>query len=524
MNEKKTKRKIPIVSYLCYLLAVSVLFTGVTLSRYSVKHSADVDATISPFVASYEIDNISSTSITNADFWVQQTNNAQGTPSTVRFTLRNYQQDSNSPNGVGVISDVNLDSTLRLYLPAELADNLVLQIQAVNKDNSQTTITPQYIIGNLVYQLSEVNSEYAYLLDSENNKQYSDFSAGTTVLQTSKFKDFQSLGGTDESLTMSGKIVDGEGYISAKSPNGNSISISSAKRIAAYSVGFQCGVSADNAYRPQLFLDLEKEIPFYTIDINLGAHTRMTGGIPDARSFVLYITLAERVGYSDYGTLWGETNNVNAPQNTWLNDPAANTACFSYNGAVVAGYHYDITANSFVNSQGALTQSDKTKVRIKKEYERQGNVYTGTVKTSYMHVAPIQDGSAFNYIHAIERFFTLDQLTNELVPFTFDNVTLGGTELANGGVFGLCVQAQHDLALQTNARIPVSALGTWDIVSFADMPDKPFYDTFANQQSDVSGTSGQYKIFKSLSKSYETDMNVLFVQAPNDVAGGGQSV
>ena len=68
MSEKK---KIPIIRYLSYLLVVSLLFTGVTFSRYSMTTSGDSSAPLSRFHCSYEVDEISATSIPNVDYWLK---------------------------------------------------------------------------------------------------------------------------------------------------------------------------------------------------------------------------------------------------------------------------------------------------------------------------------------------------------------------------------------------------------------------------------------------------------------------
>ena len=54
----KKRKPIPIISYLCGLLAVAVLFTGTTFSRYSTQISGDVQTNLSTFVASYTIQGI----------------------------------------------------------------------------------------------------------------------------------------------------------------------------------------------------------------------------------------------------------------------------------------------------------------------------------------------------------------------------------------------------------------------------------------------------------------------------------
>ena len=85
MKETKTK-KIPIVSYLCYLLVVSVLFTGVTFSRYSAMTTGDTGAALSPFVATYEINDVSSSTYPNGDSFLS-TREAFGTARSLHFTI-----------------------------------------------------------------------------------------------------------------------------------------------------------------------------------------------------------------------------------------------------------------------------------------------------------------------------------------------------------------------------------------------------------------------------------------------------
>ena len=87
MKETKTK-KIPIVSYLCYLLVVSVLFTGVTFSRYSAVTTGNTGAALSPFIATYEINDLSSSTFPNGDYFLA-TGEALGTARTLRFTIGN---------------------------------------------------------------------------------------------------------------------------------------------------------------------------------------------------------------------------------------------------------------------------------------------------------------------------------------------------------------------------------------------------------------------------------------------------
>lgn len=521
-NEKKIK-KIPIVTYLCYLLAVSVLFTGVTFSRYTVSKSGDVSTDLLPFAASYEIDNISSTSYTNADFWLQSSNNAQGTPRTVRFTVRNYQKDADNQDGIGITSGVDLNATLRLYMPAELADNLVLQVEEVN-GNVQTAVTPQYIIGNLIYEvdMNDDGSEYEYRYkpvggDTEQTQRriFADHSNGNS-LETKYFKDYQALQSDDEELTMSGGFDEnGEGHISAAADSGNNITITSDIQTASYSVGFQRGED-DTEFRPQLFLDLEEEIPFYAIDISLGEKTSFSAGIPEERTFILYISLAERVVNADYGAKWESSGD-----DDWLADPSDDSPIYTFNGAVVTGYHFDMDAATYNGTANGLEDAEKeTKIRIKKTYGRAENTYTGAVETSYWHVAPISEDTTFNYIHPIENIYTYDSENKLLKKYDFNSEPLGGAMVDSGlGVFGLCSNAyEHIFEEGASAEeLSVTDLNGYSLISFKNLADSPFYKDYTSQ---ISSNSHDYHLFTSLSKSYATKMNVLFIQASETAKGG----
>lgn len=523
-NEKKIK-KIPIVTYLCYLLVVSVLFTGVTFSRYTVSKSGDVSTDVLPFAASYEIDNISSTSYTNADFWLQS-DQAQGTPRTVRFTVRNYREDESNQNKIGITSGVDLNATLRLYMPAELADNLVLQVEEVN-GNDQTAITPQYIIGNLVYAL-EKNDENEYEYKYENEaKIFADYSSGDAVLETQYFKDYQALPeAEDETLTMSGGFdAGGEGHISAVAQSsGNSITITSTIQTAEYSVGFQRGKD-ENEFRTQLFLDLEKEIPFYAIDINLGEKSLLTGGTSQTRTFILYITLADRIINDDYGAKWDDESSgddESSDKDKWLTAPTSRTAVYEFNGAVVTGYHFDMDAETYNGTERGLEKAEKsTKIRIRKEYERNGEQYTGTVKTSYWHVAPISEDTTFNYIHPIENMYTYNSADTTLTKYEFNSEPLGGKEWETDsdlGVFGLCSNAYGNIvgADGNGDSLSVTGLDGYSLISFKNLADSPFYKDYESQNN----PEHDYNLFSSLSKSYATEMTVLFVQASDGAKGG----
>ena len=147
MKKLRTK-KYPIFTYLCYLIVVSLLFTGVTFSRYSITTSGGAQTGIAGFNCSYTIDNISSLNFYNSNYWLDDV--AIGTARTVRYTLNNYVETT------GRISDVAVQGSIKLYLPAELADNFALQVETVSQTSGETIstgskFTPQIVMSELLF-------------------------------------------------------------------------------------------------------------------------------------------------------------------------------------------------------------------------------------------------------------------------------------------------------------------------------------------------------------------------------------
>ena len=144
--EKKELKKIPIVTYLLYLLVVSALLAGVTFARYSTFTSGDVSTDIAGFRCSYSINDMSSNTFSNADYWLRPDDGSAPTPlntaRTVRYTLSNSRE--------GIVSEVDLQAAIRLYAPAEFVDSLAVQLAYLD-GTTPVPVTPQYVLSDLIY-------------------------------------------------------------------------------------------------------------------------------------------------------------------------------------------------------------------------------------------------------------------------------------------------------------------------------------------------------------------------------------
>ena len=508
MNRKIKKKKIPILSYLCYLLVVSVLFTGVTFSRYSTATSGDLGANVSPFIASYRIDNLSSNTYTNANFWLEN-NTQQGVARYVRFTVANHRPASEAEGAAELISDVDLSSKIRFYLPAEFADNLAIQL--LGEDGN--AVMPQIVLGNLIYNVeykehfnSEGNSLGSYYGYTNDTKTYASHGENAT-LETGKFRDYAAAACTDAILTMSGGLSESGGTVTAKwggaDSTTNTLTITASKAMQTYSVGFRRVEGAgdnknENAIMPQLFLDLEKEMTFYTVELDIPTVMQLTGGTQQEHTFDLYLALTDNIQSGDLNFNW-----------TTAHDSLL-TNGGSFNGAKVTGYHFDYDAVIYKKDKDEKwTKNGTTQIRVQKTFARDKE----PEKLTFHHVAPISE-TTVSYVHPISDFYTLENntFTEATAPADIDGAQT---------LFGLCSQFQ---ATRDQNEVPEY------YISFANVPDDPFYLDYAGQTDEGQVGEGQAApkettILMSLSKSFYTSLTVVFTQTslprPQGGAEGG---
>ena len=450
MSEKK---KIPIIRYLSYLLVVSLLFTGVTFSRYSMTTSGDSSAPLSRFHCSYEVDEISATSIPNVNYWLNN-NSAASTARTLRYSISNFKGD--------VTSDVAVRAHLRVYLPAEMARHLALQIGTMNiAEGTVTSYTPEIVLDELIA------------------KREADTANAETVIDTSSFKNYYDSGvhnAADEKLTVSGSLAESASprTISAVNQGGSGLSftITASTKEAQYSLGFQRGKN-ENDYAPQLFLDLVREMEFYTIDLYLPS-MEFPAGQPLTKMYIVYLTLTERLGGSDFDAYWSGADAVLATtdadgkvpveNNSVLinSPPAAAGEAYYYNGARVLGYHFDQTTQFAAQATAEGESPKSTTVRIQCLYDAKEGGYD----IKLFHVAPITEDSTENYVHPIE--------PDGQSSIKFENGTFSGNFSK-----GTCDQNQK--------------------IDLKNIVAHPFTE--------------ELNAYQVLSKSYEVNFKALFVQA-----------
>lgn len=482
--EKKELKKIPIVTYLLYLLVVSALLAGVTFARYSTFTSGDVSTDIAGFRCSYSINDMSSNTFSNADYWLRPDDGSEPTPlntaRTVRYTLSNSRE--------GIVSEVDLQAAIRLYAPAEFVDSLAVQLAYLD-GTTPVPVTPQYVLGDLIYDGT------AYRAWGTSGSFY-----------TGNSEPYEDLDYGECELTMSGGITDTDGRLSGsvsgvytdkvnhandgvENDINTTITISASTTTARYSVGFQRNermasqveeigyIMGENA--PMLYLDLQKDVPYYTVDMST-PEMFFEAGNDTSRVFVLYVTVVKQIKSEDLSLEWGaeKIGNDSSSADYWsslLQAPASSTDNKYYNGALVTGYHFEREADVY-DENGSVV--GHTTVRINKIYDYDNGGYT----LEFEHVAPLSEGSdSATIAHPINEFYTDTTGTayNDTI-LTMETVQDLYGKCSNGGKSGY--------------------------MSLNGFTDDPFVENYGE-------TAAFYMLSQSLSKGYSTKLNALFVQA-----------
>lgn len=377
MKQAKTK-KYPIFTYLCYLLVVSVLLTGVTFSRYSVMRTGDYSADIASFNCRYEIDYFSSFSFDNSDYYSKDDNGnitgVAGSARQVRFSMYNYTDDGTA--------GVDVQGGIKLYLPAMLADNLAIQLQQEKKDGESVSVYyPQFVLGEIIYGDS-YDAHHNYIVNGGNTEEgrpdleYENY-VNVTGFSTNSFTDYGGYG-TPESdeWTINGGLFEGGGYIHVAGLSGFEMTITAVNDSTAYtnySLGFQRnGVSAP------LYLDLSVQETYYMVEISLPG-MKLTGNNRSSCQYMAYLTLTHSFANN---LAWNS-----AEYEKFITSPPSAGNEYTIEGITVTGYHFDQTAK-FADT------GEETTVRVKCAYDN------GSLAVSLYHVAPINEDGAY-YVHPI---------------------------------------------------------------------------------------------------------------------------
>ena len=413
------KTQYPLMKYLSLLLAVTLLFSGVTFARYLTEstHGAPVD--IARFDATYSIERINATSFGNQDYWIPTGNSgsvAQGenTAITVGILLEN--------NG-----DTSVDAALHLEGPAEYWDNIALQVTTARNLAEGEVLTPQLVISDLLKERTVDPDQTGDKYDIS----YGEYKNWDTVTEetektwnTAKSVDFGVQGEVTASLTMSGALTESSGTVTAawssqvgdeNAPETvfNTVTISASKAARDYAVGF-VRESNEGVLSP-IFVNCKREMTVYSIDLDLGALSLAAkqGETASEQPLVLWLTWTDAA-----------PNNSQAANEQFWTDLAKGTP-FSItsngNKIDITGYHFDVSGVPVVDADGEPVvdadgnqTGETTTIRVQQTLgvDENGN---SQLQTEYFHVASINDNDgAYTHKFGERKEVTVDGATKTI--------------------------------------------------------------------------------------------------------------
>lgn len=425
MNEQMQKqfhrRQYPLVRYLGLLLAVALLFTGVTFARYATNSGIAASVGIAAFDVDYTIEGINSTTFGNMDYWQSSGGTwlAQGAGSarTVRIQFKN--------NG-----GVAVRPTLRLSGPAAFWENIALQL-ALGDDVGGTfasdSLSTQYVLADLLrVRTGGVNVDGEDPKDGEEAHNYtygsyidwaaqpSENDAKGGVFDTIFSDQFGQLGYTGagqdeqllgETLQMSGSMQASGGSVTAErlskyDENEEIIDVAAltmtitgtTTKEGKYSVGYARRDSHGGL--PALYLDCQKKMLYYTIDIEADRLLLAPKGEEgDTKTVILFMTWTNSVApveLTDAVQIDKDKMTKLLASGGMLTDNA------NKNVAEVLGYHFNDNAVPVCIENGSPIIEENgepqlTTVRITNTFSE-----GGIASTTYEHIASLSgDDSPF---------------------------------------------------------------------------------------------------------------------------------
>lgn len=434
MQKQFHKRQYPLVRYLGLLLAVALLFTGVTFARYATNSDIAASVGIAAFDVDYTIEGINSTTFGNMDYW-QSSGGAwleqgAGSARTVRIQFEN--------NG-----GVAVQPTLRLSGPAAFWENIALQLALGDDDDvggtfASASLSTQYVIADLL----RVRGGGTTMGDETHNYTYGSYidwaaqssaNGATGGVFDTKFSDqFGQLGyagaGQDEqllgeTLQMSGSMQASGGSVTAEraskyDENGEisdvaalTMTITGTTKAEQYSVGYARRDSSGGL--PALYLDCQKEMLYYTIDIEAEALT-----VPAGRSIsvILFMTWTNSVAPAE---LTDQVKVDNEDWETLLQNGGSLSDTSGKDVAAVLGYHFNQNGVPECDADGNPIDENgapvTTTVRVKNTFVASG------VATVYEHIASLS-GADSPFAHPMEQRpgTTIYQCSNADAPAYVD--------------------------------------------------------------------------------------------------------
>lgn len=393
-----TKTSYPLMKYLSLLLAVALLFSGVTFARYLSNDRIDASVGIAVFDATYSIDRVNTTTFGNENYWIQTGTSGDipqgaGSEITVGITLKN--------NG-----DTSVQPTLHFEGPQEYWDNIALQLTTARDVAADDVLTPQLVIKDIATATGDS-------FETKSSTDYGSLGGDATLALSGSLEADSVVDDNNKVRTATWTTADGENKMTITKKTDTTID---------YSVGFVR--QSEDDFLPPIYVDCRKETDIYSIDLELPELNVEAAGSADGSR----TAKTEKVVVWLTWTKGAPNNSQEADEDFWkaIADGKAPQEVKDQSGKpiTILGYHFDRSGVPVVNANGTPTGKTTT-VRVKNTFS---DTAGAPLKTEYFHIASLDEaGEDSAYPHAATQVkdSTIYQCSNtdKTTYFDVENVT-----------------------------------------------------------------------------------------------------
>lgn len=200
------------ISCVCLFLAATIFTGSLTLAKYISTETPNVGSSAGSFHCSGSVDDVSSLSFANLDFWGgTEKDTPMNAIHSLNFLVNNYEERTVGGSVTKHVSVAKMGYTLIFSAPAIFLEKLAMQLF----ESPDTVMTPQIVLADLLATAN--NGKYNTHYNTENGTKYN----GTA------YTDFEFSVNSSE-LTLVEEVKDAEGNVIQKGVKANAYTATAA--------------------------------------------------------------------------------------------------------------------------------------------------------------------------------------------------------------------------------------------------------------------------------------------------------
>lgn len=194
------------ISCVCLFLAATIFTGSITLAKYISTETSNVGSSAGSFHCSGSVDDVSSLSFANLDFWGgSEKDTPMNAIHSLNFLVNNYEERTDGESVTKHVSVAKMGYTLMFSAPAIFLEKLAMQLF----ESPDTVMTPQIVLADLLATAND--GKYNTHYNTANGTKYNG-----TAYTDFEFKVNVSNSGIANAYTATAELPDGKGNMVLK--------------------------------------------------------------------------------------------------------------------------------------------------------------------------------------------------------------------------------------------------------------------------------------------------------------------